>query len=156
MAHLSRPGTRSLQSQSSRLTSRCHAKSSPSLIINIKQFRSLSLSLSNHCHPPTSHRVTRVNNSPSVFTHTQQHIHSLSAQRKFSKFRIPSIPNAQHHPIKLSSFQFAASSSQKKDYYETLGVSRNAKDTEVKKAFYKVESMWIGIQLLQIPKYRNI
>jgi len=78
-----------------------------------------------------------------VFTHTQQHIHSVSAQRKFSKFRNISLSDHPHrHPIKLSTFHFAASSERKKDYYETLGVSRDAKDTEVKKAFYKLAKQW--------------
>jgi len=140
MAHLSRHSTRSLASKSSTILVSRQPTSTLPLLNNIKQFRSLSLS-NRSLH--IKHTVDRVGSSPSVFTRSQQRVHTVPSQRNFSKFQNVSWSNARRQsPIRLSTARFAASSSQKKDYYETLGVDRNAKDADVKKAFYKLAKQW--------------
>jgi len=73
----------------------------------------------------------------------QHHLHTLSAHRKFRKFQ--TLPIHDENRINLhqhSVRHFNPKSEQKKDFYDILGVSRDAKDTEVKKAFYKLAKQW--------------
>eukprot|EP01083_Nonionella_stella_P245671 853641_1 len=97
------------------------------------------------------HSLFVSNQQSAIYSHThtlsierQHQIHTLSSYGKFRKFQnISSNQNKQptnmfNHCIQY----FNAASSQKKDYYETLGVDKNAKDTEIKKAFYKLAKQW--------------
>ena len=85
--------------------------------------------------------------------HQQSHIHSISSSLSHGKFlkflkdhsningskylKKNIINNNINYNVNIKR-HFNASSEQKRDYYDVLGVNRDAKDSEVKKAFYKV------------------
>jgi len=76
--------------------------------------------------------------TPSINTlsHSQHQIHTNALSRKIWKFRAQ--PHQNHHIRHFA----ASSNSQKRDYYDILGIGRDAKDTEVKKAFYGLAKKW--------------
>eukprot|EP01084_Bolivina_argentea_P018351 34167_1 len=123
MAHIIRKGAQSLKR---------NTKSIPTpkqLLLNAIRHQSHSIA----SRPLLAHRKHTHNLSP--YTHTKASIQSI-AHRKFRKF------HSKHHLSTHNTRHFNHSSSQKRDYYDVLGISRDVKDSEVKKAFYKLAKQW--------------
>ena len=142
MTHVSRQATNSLKNIKSKLPLRPLFNNNHTH----HQFHTKSLH-KHHCmlsaYNPSLHNNFNSNCNPSrniVYHHTNQNIHTLSSNRKFLKFRNTS----NHHSNfdKLNYYNYITKhnfvTDDKRDYYETLGIERDAKDADVKKAFYKV------------------
>eukprot|EP00485_Elphidium_margaritaceum_P001145 CAMPEP_0202696688 /NCGR_PEP_ID=MMETSP1385-20130828/10002_1 /ASSEMBLY_ACC=CAM_ASM_000861 /TAXON_ID=933848 /ORGANISM="Elphidium margaritaceum" /LENGTH=477 /DNA_ID=CAMNT_0049352929 /DNA_START=47 /DNA_END=1480 /DNA_ORIENTATION=- len=113
-------------------TLHCLAASSTTSTLNSRAV-SASMLTCNRSQPTTHLHQHSQHHMHTLSSCTPTHTHGHAHQGRFQKFHA-----LHHHTLRY----FGPSAAKKPDYYDVLGVDRNAKDAEVKKAFYKLAKQW--------------